>query len=169
MNKVFLRGNPLTLEGELPKINQRAPYFVALDESFSPKSLEDFKGKIKIISSVPSLDTPVCSNETKKISELMKKFSSKDYIFITISMDLPFAQKRWCGLHEADNVITLSDFKEKSFGKNYGVLIKENGLLARCVFIIDKNNNIKYIQLVKEITNEPDYLDIEKNLTEIIY
>ncbi|MEN3046993.1 MAG: thiol peroxidase [Candidatus Hydrothermales bacterium] len=167
MNKVFIRGKPLTLEGEIPQINQRAPYFVALDENFSSKTLDDFKGKIKIISSVPSLDTPVCSNETKKLSELIKKFPEKDYVFITISMDLPFAQKRWCGLSEVNNVITLSDFKEKSFGQNYGVLIKENGLLARCVFIIDKDNIIKYIQLVNEITNEPDYDDIEKNLREV--
>ncbi|MEO0295059.1 MAG: thiol peroxidase [candidate division WOR-3 bacterium] len=167
MNRVTLRGNPLILEGELPEKGKSAPSFIALDENFSLKSLKSFEGKIKIISSVPSLDTPVCSIETKKISEMMKKFESPEYIFITISMDLPFAQKRWCGANGVNNVITLSDFKDKSFGKNYGVLIKENGLLARCVFIIDKDDIIRYIQLVPEISSEPDYSDIEENLKKI--
>lgn len=167
MKIVTSRGNPLTLEGEIPEKGKPAPLFIALDENFSLKSLKSFEGKIKIISSVPSLDTSVCSTETKKISEMMKKFESPEYIFITISMDLPFAQKRWCGISGVNNVVTLSDFKDKSFGKNYGVLIKENGLLARCVFIIDKNDIIRYIQLVPEISNEPDYSDIEENLKKI--
>jgi len=163
MNRITAKGKPLTLEGILPKVNEKAPDFTALDENFSPKTLKDFKGKIKILSSVPSLDTPVCSLETKKLSDMMKRLG-EDYIFITISMDLPFAQKRWCGTEGVENVITLSDFKEKSFGRNYGVLIKETGLLARCVFIVDKEDIIRYIQLVPEITDEPDYKDIEENL-----
>ncbi len=167
MKIVTLKGNPLTLEGEIPEKGKPAPLFIALDENFSLKSLKSFEGKIKIISSVPSLDTPVCSTETKKISEMMKKFESPEYVFITISVDLPFAQKRWCGINGVNNVTTLSDFKDKSFGKNYGVLIKENGLLARCVFIIDKNDMIRYIQLVPEISSEPDYADIEENLKKI--
>jgi len=161
--KVTIRGNPLTLEGNIPGVGEPAPDFAVLDENFSYKSLKDFSGKIKIISAVPSLDTPVCSMETKKIDELMNKFG-EDYVFITISMDLPFAQKRWCGAEKVKNVVTLSDFKDKSFGKNYGVLIRENGLLARCVFIVDKEDKIRYVQLVKEITDEPDYNDIEENL-----
>ncbi len=166
MNRITAKGKPLTLEGTLPQVDEKAPDFMVLDENFSPKTLKDFKEKIKILSSVPSLDTPVCSLETKKLSDMMKRLG-EDYIFITISMDLPFAQKRWCGAQGVSNVITLSDFKDKSFGKNYGVLIKETGLLARCVFILDKEDKIKYIQLVSEITNEPDYNEIEKNLKQI--
>ncbi len=166
MRKITIRGNPLTLEGNFPSIGDRAYNFKALDENFSLKYLKDFSGKIKILSSVPSLDTPVCSTETKKLNDMMEKFG-EDYVLITISMDLPFAQKRWCGSNNIKNLITLSDFKDKSFGENYGVLIKETGLLARCVFIVDKEDKIRYIQLVEEITNEPDYKDIEENLRKI--
>ena len=166
MRKVTFQGNPLTLEGDLPKVGDKAPDFQAFDQDMNLKSLKDFQGKIKIISSVPSLDTPVCSIETKKLHDMMKNFGD-DYLFITISMDLPFAQKRWCGAEGVDNIVTLSDFKDKSFGKNYGLLIKELGLLGRCVFIVDKEDKIRYVQLVEEITNEPDYKDIEENLRRV--
>ncbi|MCS7184981.1 MAG: thiol peroxidase [bacterium] len=160
---VKFKGNLVSLAGRMPKVGEYAPGFICVGEGLKEISINDFKDKIKIISSVPSLDTPVCSNETKKIDELMSKFSN-EYAFITVSLDLPFAQKRWCGANEVKNVITLSDYKYKSFGFNYGVYVNELGLLARCVFIVDKSNVIRYIQLVEEITNEPDYNAIEKAL-----
>ena len=163
---VTFKGNNVSLVGKIPNVGDIAPGFVAIDNSLKEKTLNDFSNKIKIISSVPSLDTSVCSLETKKIDEMMKKFSD-DYIFITISMDLPFAQSRWCGANNVNKVITLSDYKYRSFGYAYGLYIVELGLLARCLFIIDKENKVRYIQLVNEIANEPNYEDLEKALNVI--
>ncbi|MFZ8847015.1 MAG: thiol peroxidase [Candidatus Hydrothermia bacterium] len=163
---VTFKGNKVNLIGKIPNVGDIAPGFVAIDNSLKEKTLNDFSNKIKIISSVPSLDTSVCSLETKKIDEMMKKFSD-DYIFITISMDLPFAQSRWCGANNVSKVITLSDYKYRSFGYAYGLYIVELGLLARCLFIIDKENKVRYIQLVNEIANEPNYEDLEKALNVI--
>jgi thiol peroxidase len=163
---VTFKGNKVSLVGKIPNVGDIAPGFVAIDNSLKEKTLNDFSNKIKIISSVPSLDTSVCSLETKKIDEMMKKFSD-DYIFITISMDLPFAQSRWCGTNNVSKVITLSDYKYRSFGYAYGLYIVELGLLARCLFIIDKENKVRYIQLVNEIANEPNYEDLEKALNVI--
>jgi thiol peroxidase len=163
---VTFKGNKVSLVGKIPNVGDIAPGFVAIDNSLKEKTLNDFSNKIKIISSVPSLDTSVCSLETKKIDEMMKKFSD-DYIFITISMDLPFAQSRWCGANNVNKVITLSDYKYRSFGYAYGLYIVELGLLARCLFIIDKENKVRYIQLVNEIANEPNYEDLEKALNVI--
>jgi thiol peroxidase len=163
---VTFKGNKVNLIGKIPNVGDIAPGFVAIDNSLKEKTLNDFSNKIKIISSVPSLDTSVCSLETKKIDEMMKKFSD-DYIFITISMDLPFAQSRWCGANNVNKVITLSDYKYRSFGYAYGLYIVELGLLARCLFIIDKENKVRYIQLVNEIASEPNYEDLEKALNVI--
>jgi thiol peroxidase len=120
-----------------------------------------------VISSVPSLDTPVCDLETRRFNEEAGKFS-EDIVFLTISMDLPFAQKRWCGSAGVERVITLSDHRDASFGTAYGVLMKEVRLLARAVFVVDKEGTIRYIQLVSEIAKEPDYapvLEAIKKLT----
>jgi len=163
---VTFKGSKVNLVGKIPNVGDIAPGFVAIDNSLKEKTLNDFSNKIKIISSVPSLDTSVCSLETKKIDEMMKKFSD-DYIFITISMDLPFAQSRWCGANNVSKVVTLSDYKYRSFGYAYGLYIVELGLLARCLFIIDKENKVRYIQLVNEIANEPNYEDLEKALNVI--
>jgi len=160
------KGNKVNLVGRMPNVGEIAPGFVAIDSSLKEKTLNDFSNKIKIISSVPSLDTSVCSIETKKIDELMKKFSD-DYVFITISMDLPFAQNRWCGANNVNKVITLSDYKYRSFGYAYGLYVVELGLLARCLFIVDKENKVRYIQLVNEIASEPNYEDLEKALNAI--
>jgi thiol peroxidase len=163
---VKFRNNPVSLEGKLPQIGDYAPGFIAIDKNLKDTTLNDFQNKIKLISSVPSLDTSVCSTETKKIDELMKKLP-QDYIFITISMDLPFAQSRWCGANNVEKVITLSDYKYRSFGINYGIYVRELGLLSRCIFIIDKENKLRYVQLVEEITNEPNYNELEKVLISI--
>mgnify|MGYP005838460511 CR=1 FL=1 len=118
--------------------------------------LSSFAGKVQLISSVPSLDTPVCDVETKKFNEKIASLSS-NVSLLTISMDLPFAQKRWCGAAGVKNIKTFSDYRSASFGENFGVLIKELRLLARAVFVIDKTGIIKYIQIVPEVSQEPDY------------
>ena len=133
-----------------------APDFVVLDNNLSPVKFSSFRGKTCIISSVPSLDTPVCDMETRKFNEEAGRLGP-DVAILTISMDLPFAQKRWCAAAGVDKVQTLSDHRDASFGTSYGVLIKELRLLARAVFLVDRKGIIQYIQLVKEVTKEPDY------------
>jgi thiol peroxidase len=156
---VTMRGNPLTLVGNEVKVGETAPDFVALDNNLTPVKLSAYRTKICIISSVPSLDTPVCDNETRKFNEEAMKLGEKVQI-ITISMDLPFAQKRWCGAAGVNKIQTLSDHKEAQFGTTYGVLIKELRLLARAVFLVDQKGILQYTQLVKEIANEPNYEEI---------
>ncbi len=150
------RGNPLTLMGDELRVGDAAPEFVVLDNDLSPVTLSSFRGKVCIISSVPSLDTPVCDMETRRFNEEAGRLGD-EVVILTISMDLPFAQKRWCGLAGVDKVTTLSDHREAAFGKAYGVLIKELRLLARALFVVDREGRIQYIQLVKELTEEPDY------------
>ncbi|MGQ9645877.1 MAG: thiol peroxidase [Thermodesulfobacteriota bacterium] len=153
---ITMRGNPLTLVGNEVKVGQEAPNFVALDPNLVPVQFSNFRGKTCILSSVPSLDTPVCDMETRTFNEQVGRLG-KDVVVLTISMDLPFAQKRWCAAAGVDHVQTLSDHREASFGNAYGVLIKELRLLARAVFLVDRNGVIDYIQLVQEISKEPDY------------
>jgi thiol peroxidase len=153
---VTMKGNPLTLLGNEVEVGERAPDFVALDTSPSPVEFSSFRGKVCILSSVPSLDTPVCDLETRRFNEEAGKLG-EDVVVLTISMDLPFAQKRWCGAAGVTRVKTLSDHRDASFGTAYGVLIKELRLLARAVFVVDGQGTIRYVQLVKELTNEPDY------------
>jgi thiol peroxidase len=153
---ITFMGNPLTLTGNEVKVGDVAPDFVVLDNNLSPVKLSPFLGKICILSSVPSLDTPVCDMETRKFNETAGKLG-KDVVILTISMDLPFAQKRWCAAAGVNEVQTLSDHREASFGNSFGVLIKELRLLARAVFIVDRKGVVQYIQLVKEIASEPDY------------
>jgi thiol peroxidase len=163
---ITFKGNPLTLEGNEVRAGQKSPDFEVLDNDLKPVKLSSFKGKICILSSVPSLDTLVCDIATRKFNEKAAGLS-KDTIILTISMDLPFAQKRWCGAAGIKNVLTLSDHRQASFGRAFGVLIKELRLLARAVFIVDKEGIVRYKQLVREITNEPDYDDVFNALNEI--
>lgn len=156
---VTMRGNPLTLVGKEVRTGGMAPDFVTLDPDLTPVKLSSYRGKICIISSVPSLDTPVCDMETRKFNEEASKLGGKIQI-LTISMDLPFAQKRWCGAAGVNKLQTLSDHKDAEFGLAYGVLIKELRLLARAVFLVDQKGTLRYNQLVKEITNEPNYEEI---------
>ena len=153
---VTFAGNPLTLVGEELKVGGKAPDFTALDNDLNPKSLADFAGKVVVISSVPSLDTPVCDLQTRRFNSEAEALGS-DVAILTLSMDLPFAQKRWCGAAGAKAVVTLSDHREASFGKSYGLLVKELRLLARAVLVVDKEGVIRYQQVVPELTNEPDY------------
>jgi thiol peroxidase len=156
---VTMRGNPLTLVGDEVKVGNPAPDFIVLDNNLSPVKFSSYRGKICIISSVPSLDTPVCDIETRKFNEEAGRLG-EDVVILTISMDLPFAQKRWCAAAGVSRVQTLSDHRDASFGTSYGVLIKELRLLARAVFLVDRKGILQYVQLVKEISKEPDYEEV---------
>ena len=153
---VTLKGNPLTLLGEEIKAGQKAPGFVVLDSDLQEVGLDAFAGKVKLIASVPSLDTPVCDIEIKRFNEEASKIS-EDIVILFISMDLPFAQKRFCQSFDIKEVKALSDHKTADFGNKYGVLIKELRLLSRGIFVIDKSDMILYVEYVKEIGDQPDY------------
>jgi thioredoxin-dependent peroxiredoxin len=153
---VTMRGNPVTLTGQVLKIGDTAPDFEVTGNDMKPVKFSSFSGKVCIISAVPSLDTPVCDMETRRFNKEAAGLGS-DVVILTISMDLPFAQKRWCGAAGVDRVITLSDYKTGGFGTAYGVLMKESRLLARALFVTDKRGVIRYIEIVKEIAQEPDY------------
>jgi len=153
---ITMKGNPLTLAGHALSIGNKAPDFEVTGNDMKPVKFSSFSGKVCIISSVPSLDTPVCDMETRRFNREAAGLGP-DVVILTISMDLPFAQKRWCGAAGVDRVITLSDHRTAAFGTAYGVLIKELRLLARAVFVADKKGLIRYIQIVKEIAEEPDY------------
>ncbi|NLH16337.1 MAG: thiol peroxidase [Phycisphaerae bacterium] len=152
---ITFKGGPLTLLGPAPVIGTAAPDFSVLANDLSPVTLSSFKGKVVILASVPSLDTPVCDVETRRFNEEAGKLPGVKVL--TLSMDLPFAQKRWCGAAGVTNVQTLSDHRDAEFGQAYGLLIKELRLLARAVIVIDKKGIIRYIQVVPEVTQEPDY------------
>lgn len=149
-------GNGLTLLGNEAKVGDMAPDFAVIDNDLAPKTLADYKGKVVILSAVPSLDTPVCDMETRKFNTEAGNLSD-DIVILTLSMDLPFAQKRWCGAAGVESVVTLSDHKDASFGKAYGLLIKELRLLARSVMVIDRDGKITYREIVKEVADEPNY------------
>lgn len=156
---VTMKGAPLTLVGKEIKPGDKAPDFEVLDNGLAPVRLGAYQGKVIVLSSVPSLDTPVCDMETRRFNSEAAKLGD-EVVVLTVSMDLPFAQKRWCGAAGVEQVTTLSDHKDASFGLAYGVLIKELRLLARSVFVIDRQGVVRYVQLVKEITHEPDYGDV---------
>ncbi len=153
---VNMHGNPLKLSGTELKVGDRAPNFKLLDNNLAPTELSSFQGKVLVISAVPSLDTPVCDVETRRFNVEAGKLGDGVAV-LTISMDLPFAQKRWCGAAGVSHVTTLSDHRKADFGLAYGVLIEDLRLLARAVFVVDRNNIIEHIEIVKELTTEPDY------------
>jgi thiol peroxidase len=153
---VRFKTSPVTLLGPALKVGDRAPDFQVVDSALTPVTLADFRGKIKIICSVPSLDTPVCAAETRRFNEEAAKLKD-NVVVLTISLDLPFAQKCWCTAAGVERVRVLSDYQERSFGLAYGVLIKELKLLSRAIFIVDAMDKLIYIQQVPEITDEPDY------------
>ncbi len=152
---ITMGGNPMTLLGKEIKVGDTAPDFTVLKNDLSPFSLKDVEGKVKIISVVPSIDTGVCELQTTTFNEEASKLG--DVVILTISVDLPFAQSRFCAAKGIDKVITLSDHKDLSFGLNYGFVIEELRLLGRGIVILDKDNKVKYVEYVKEVTNHPDY------------
>ncbi|MFH1374345.1 MAG: thiol peroxidase [bacterium] len=156
---VKMKGNPLTLVGNEVKVGDTAPDFEVLNDKLEPVKLSSFKGKVMVLVSVPSVDTPVCNLEAKRFNIEAGKLGDK-VVILTISMDLPFAQARWCAAANVQNVKLLSDHRDASFGTAYGVLIKELRLLARTVFVIDQGGTVRYIQYVEETTDEPDYADV---------
>lgn len=158
MGQVLLQGKVIHLEHTLPNRGGKAPGFKLVGLDLKEKSLEDFKGKYKVLSFVPSLDTGVCSLSTKKFNEKLK--DRADVAVCVISGDLPFAQKRWCGLENVTHVTPLSFFRSKDCPSSYGVLITEGpleGLCARAVFVLNPKDEIVYYELVSEISQEPDY------------
>ena len=159
MADVTFKGTPVALGGGEVKLGRAAPDFTAVDNSLQTVRRSDAKGKVLILSSVPSLDTPVCDTETRRFNEEAAKLGAGVEVW-TVSMDLPFAQKRWCGAAGISRVKTLSDFRERSFGQNYGVAIKDGplaGINARAVFVVGKDGTVKHVEYVREITSEPNY------------
>lgn len=154
--RVFMKGNPLTLVGQKVAPGDQAPDFGVIANDLSRVKFSSYRGKVCVITSVPSLDTPVCDRETRRFNEEASRLAPNVAV-LAISMDLPFAQKRWCGAAGVDRVQTLSDHREASFGTSYGVLIKELRLLARAVFVVDGEGMLRYAQIVNEVTDEPDY------------
>ena len=153
---VTMKGNPLSLSGNTVKVGDKAPDFKVIANDLSEVNLSSFKGKVCLIATVPSLDTSVCDTETRKFNEKATQLGDNTVV-LTISMDLPFAQSRWCGAAGVKNVQTLSDHRFADFGNKYGVLITDLRLLARTVFIVDAKGIIRYIQVVDELTSEPNY------------
>jgi thiol peroxidase len=164
---VTMKGNPITLIGPELKVGDKAPDFVAIDNDLNPVSFDSFRGKVCILSSLPSLDTPVCDMETRRFNDEAGRLG-EDVEILTISMDLPFAQKRWCGAAGVDKVHTLSDHRDAAFGQAYGVLIKDLRLLARAVFVVDEDGIIRYAELVNEIASEPNYDSVMKAVKELV-
>ncbi|MBV4420066.1 thiol peroxidase [Clostridium tyrobutyricum] len=151
------QGKPVTLSGNTIKVGDTIPDFTVIDNNLNPISLKDTKG-VRIFLTVPSIDTPVCDLETRTFNE--KASEIPGVTVYTISMDLPFAQSRWCAAHGVKNVTTASDYKDRSFGKNFGTYIVDLGLLARTAFVVDSNNKVTYANYLEEVTDYPDYDEI---------
>lgn len=167
MVQITFKQEPVTLPGKEVEIGDAAPDFTVLANDLSPVTLQDSKGKIRLISVVPSLDTGVCSDQTKRFSDEAASLG-EDVEVLTISADLPFAQKRWTTVNQVDNLTTLSDHRDLSFGEAYGVTMQELRLLARSIFVVDKNDQVSYVEYVLEGTSHPDYdkaLEAIKELT----
>jgi len=152
---VTFKGNPLILIGPEITIGAQAPDFQVLGQDLSAISLGSFQGKTLLISVVPSVDTPVCDAQTKRFNQEAATLPKVQ--MLTVSMDLPFAQKRWCGAAGVDNVKVVSDHRDASFGKAYGVLIKELRLLSRAIFLVDGKGTVRYVEYVPEVTSHPNY------------
>ncbi|GAO28226.1 thiol peroxidase [Geofilum rubicundum] len=164
--KVTFKGNPVTLLGKTPKVGETAPDFTALSSSLEPVKLSDYEGKVKIIAVYPSIDTGVCAAQNRRFNEEADKLDG--VAVLSVSVDLPFAQSRFCAAEGLNNIVTLSDHKELDFGAKYGFVIEELRLLARGTVIIGKDNKIKYIEYVPEIAQEPDYEAALKVAKELI-
>lgn len=165
--EITLNGNKFSLSGAELNAGSKAPDFTLAANDLSDVSLKDFKGRVVILSAVPSLDTPTCSIETARFNKEAGKLDGKVKI-LTVSKDLPFAQARWCAAQGVKNLQTLSDYKNTSFSNDYGLLIKGLHLLTRAVFVIDGEGVIRYVQFVKEVSEEPDYKAVLDAVNELI-
>ncbi|MHA6250836.1 thiol peroxidase [Oceanobacillus sp. CAU 1775] len=155
MASITFGQEPVTLLGTEVKVGDTAPNFTVLSNDLKEVTLEDYKGKVKLIAAVPSIDTGVCSDETLRFNQEADSLPNTQVL--TISMDLPFAQRRWCAANGVKNLDTLSDHRDASFGESYGALIKENRLLARSIFVVDADDKVVYVEYVSEATDHPDY------------
>ncbi|MFA9558744.1 thiol peroxidase [Evansella sp. AB-rgal1] len=155
MASVTFKGNSVTLPKTEVKVGDEAPQFKVLANDLSEVTLENSKGKVRLISVVPSIDTGVCEQQTRRFNEEASKLDNVE--ILTISVDLPFAQKRWCAAEGIENLQTLSDHRNLSFGTNYGVAIEELRLLARSIFVVDSSDTVTYVEYVPEVTDHPDY------------
>jgi thiol peroxidase len=153
---VTFKGQPLTLVGPELKPGDKAPDFTIIDQSLQPASLKDYAGKVILLSVVPSLDTSICSAQTKRFNEEAAQLP-EDVAILTVSMDLPFAQARFCGAENIDRVKVLSDHRDASFAQAYGTLVKELRLESRAIFVIDRDGTIRYVEYVPEIASHPNY------------
>jgi thiol peroxidase len=164
---VTIGGNAVTLLGNEIKVGDKAPDFEVVDNDMKPVRFSSYDGKVRIIASVASLDTSTCDVETRRFNTEAAGLGG-DVAILTISMDLPFAQKRWCGAAGIDSVAVLSDHRAAEFGNAYGVLIKENRLLARAIFVVDREGVVRYTQIVPELSHEPDYEEALKAANELM-
>jgi thiol peroxidase len=158
MGQVTLKGKPVKIVGNLPPLNTKAPDFRLVDKDLKDHTLQEYHGKRKLIATVPSLDTETCSIMTKHFNDFGKKHPNT--LLITVSADLPFAQKRFCQHEDVHNILTLSMMRDKEFGKAYGLLVQDGplaGILARSVIVLDEKDHVLYVELVPEITQEPNY------------
>ena len=155
-NVVTMKGNPVTIVGNDVQVGQDAPNCTLVANDLSDYELSSLKGKKVILSVVPSLDTPVCDLQTKRFNQEAASLG-ENVVVLTISMDLPFAQSRWCGATGSDKLVVLSDHRDAAFGEAYGVLVKGLRILTRAIFVVDSEGTLRYKQIVPEITNEPDY------------
>lgn len=153
---VTFLGNPLTLVGPEVKVGEKAPDFTVLDNSLAPKTLADFAGKTVVVSVTPSLDTAVCDAQLRRFNDAATK-AGDDVVVLNVSMDLPFANRRFCSVAGIEKALTLSDHRDASFGQAYGVLVKELRLLARAIFVVGKDGLLKHVEIVPEMTHHPDY------------
>lgn len=159
MTTVTMNGQPIRVSGKTLKPGDKAPDFTLAGKDLQPVTLEQFKGKVLIISCVPSVDTPVCDMETRRFNKEASLLSDEAAV-LTVSKDLPFAQARFCAANNIERVVVASDYKNTGFASDYGVLLEDLGLLTRAVMIVDKEGIIKYVRLVPEVTHEPDYAEI---------
>lgn len=164
---VKAHGNPATLTGSQLRVGDKAPDFTVLDRNLKEIGLKNFEGKFKLISVTPSLDTPVCDMQARRFNQEAAKFPDS-VVVMNISMDLPFAISRFCTTAGIDKVKAFSDHRDSSFGMAYGVLVKELRLLARSVFILDRDNTIRYIEIVPELTEHPDYVKALNEMNKLL-
>lgn len=148
-------GKPVTLAGQAVAVGSTAPDFTLTTTDLTKKSLSDFANKVKVISIIPSIDTGICSTQTRTFNQTLSDLD--DTVVITVSKDLPFAQARWCGAQGLENAVMLSDYVDSSFGKAYGVLMEEWQLLARAVLVLDKDNKVVYTEYLDNVNSEPNY------------
>jgi thiol peroxidase len=164
---VSMMGMPVTLVGDEVGVGDKAPDFTAVDNDMGTFRLSSLSGKIVVVSAVPSLDTPVCDMETRRFNEEAANLSD-DVQIITVSMDLPFAQRRWCAAAGVDRVKTYSDHRDADFGKKYGMLIKEARLLARAVFVIDRGGIIRHVEVLPDVSKEPHYDEVLSAVSKLL-